>query len=208
MWRWSWKPTLVVAVSVSMTVGGGIAIAASLTKGPIPLGSNGALELKDAPNFVSVVREGKIVGYVPRSDLIDNAVGSEVSQKIGAIEPVYGSNLVTLVGHLYPGIGFVRLGSSPKQVACEPIRVYEGSHTWNVPCSTSTVVVPELVGEYTPTAAATLSRLGLFVRVVYAYSKVIARGDVITVSSPSGTIVHARSVEVITSSIGPSAQNR
>src|ERR1700722_5315710 len=100
-WAWGWKPSLVAAIILSVSVGGGFAIAASLTKGPVPIGPNGELELNHAPDFVGVSSDGKVVGYVPRAYIIGSSKGP-LDEKLGSVAPVYGSNLTTEVGHLYP----------------------------------------------------------------------------------------------------------
>jgi hypothetical protein len=202
VWAWGWKPSIVAAIALSLSVGGGLAIAANLTKGPIPSGPNGELELNHAPNFISVSSGGRVVGYAPRAYLIGNSSGP-VDSELGTIAPVYGPNLTTLVGHLYPGIGFVPLGSAPTAGACTPIIIYNGSQTRNMPCPTTTAVIPNVIGEYTPTVAAALSNINIYVRVVYAHSESVPKGDVISLSPSVGSTISARSVAVITSSLGP-----
>ena len=79
-------------------------------------GPNGELELSHAPDFVGVSSDGKVVGYAPRAYIIGSSKGP-LDEKLGSVAPVYGSNLTTEVGHLYPGIGYVPNGVSPTTVS-------------------------------------------------------------------------------------------
>jgi hypothetical protein len=197
---------MVAAVVLSVSVGGGLAIAASLSKGPIPTGANGELELNHAPDFVSVSSGGKIVGYVPRSYIIGTSSGP-VESELGSVAPVYAKDLSTIVGHFYPGVGFVPLGTEPPLGGCQPITIYNGSQTRKMPCPSTTTVVPNVIGEYVPTAAAAMSNINLYVRVIYAYSSNVPKGDVIALSPRVGSTVDSRSVEEITGSLGPESGN-
>jgi hypothetical protein len=194
----------VVASSLVLFAGSLAAAAALLSKGPIPRLKNGELNLSKAPDYVSVVgSHGHVVGYIPRDDIIDqSAVASPKNVKVVAIEPVYGANLTTVVGHLYPGIGYVAQGKTPKRGICRPILIYSGTKSRSMPCPSTLVVVPNVVGISTPSAAAELSGLNIYVRVIYAYSSSVPAGSVISISPAGGSIVHARSVETITSSRG------
>ena len=99
------------------------------TKGPIPEaattrdgGTNEAL----VPDFVSVwAADGAtIAGYVTKRDLLEGpsmTPGGTPSNPPQALPiPVYGDDLVTLVGHSVPGIGFVALGSTVSPVPATP----------------------------------------------------------------------------------------
>ena len=67
------------------------------------------------PDFVAVEGKGKIAGYEPISYLFPtNPSGSHV----GEVAPVYSRDLHTLVGHEYPGVGFVPLGQSWTSEPC------------------------------------------------------------------------------------------
>ena len=99
------------------------------TKGPIPEaattrdgGTNEAL----VPDFVSVwAADGvTIAGYVTKRDLLERpgmTPGGTPSDPPQALPiPVYGDDLVTLVGHSVPGVGFVALGSTVSPAPASP----------------------------------------------------------------------------------------
>ncbi len=191
---------LAVAVIAPVAIGGASAAAALVSKGPVPRSPNGTLELGHAPDFVSVIgRNGKVVGYAPRADIVSPATRGPLTRPLGGVVPVYGRDLKTLVGHLYPGVGFVPLGSSPASEPCVPVTDNQGE---TYPCQAAEVTVPDGVGEPTPTAAAELSRLGLFAQVVYVESSSVPPGHVVAVEPATGTAVDARSTIIVQSSSG------
>jgi hypothetical protein len=200
--KWRWKPSLVAVIILTFSVGGGFAIAANLTKGPVPIGPNGELELNHAPDYVGVSSGRKFVGYVPRAYLIGSS-HEPVDEKLGSIAPVYGSNLSTIIGHLYPGIGYVPDGVSPTTVSCTKAYIYEGSTKKSVPCPSTSAVVPNVVGLYAPTALARLSSLFFQSTTRYEPSSSIPKGHVISVSPHVGRRVMSRTVETVTISEGP-----
>jgi hypothetical protein len=90
------------------------------TKGPIPASATPAEggTTNDAlvPDFVSAWdRDGvSIAGYIPKRYLLEAprvTPGSPSDPPEGLALPVYGDDLITLVGHMVPGVGFVALGS-------------------------------------------------------------------------------------------------
>ena len=197
---------MAVVIAVSLGVGGGVAIAADLTRGPVPTGSNGTLNFKQAPDFISVVgSKGQVVGYVPRSDVAAGPANTAMpTTAIGKILPVFGPDLRTLVGHLYPGVGFVALGSSPASVSCPPeTTIVSNGGSASMSCPTTFVSVPNVVGESTPAAAAIMSGLGLTVNVVDVPSASVPKGVVVSMSPTADSLVASRSVETIVNSIGP-----
>lgn len=88
---------------------------AGRTKGPIPRDAylaDGSLDLSLVPDFIAVADPpGVVVGYTPQRFIVspDLAGGPKP-------EPVYGEDLTTLVGHTYPGRGFVPIGTNPEEV--------------------------------------------------------------------------------------------
>jgi hypothetical protein len=67
------------------------------------------------PDFVSVLtREGEVAGYARKADLI-SVDGRPPASHSGPI-PVLDAQGRLLVGHMYPGLGFVPLGTSPTTV--------------------------------------------------------------------------------------------
>jgi hypothetical protein len=170
------------------------------TKGRIPKSldvTNGSVDLKEIPDFIAVVKNNKVVGYVPSRDLFGGRPGAPAPTN--PIQPVYAANLKTLVGHMYPGVGFVGLGKSPDDVPC----VNETTTGGTIPCPAVLVAIPDVVGMYTPTAAAAISQVGFDLRFVYVHSNLVPGGDIVAMAPTPGAKVHARSVITLTSSIGP-----
>lgn len=115
---------------------GGAQAPASETAGTLPrqaLTPRG-LDLNKVPDFVSVVNgRGQVVGYVPKQDLIPTRSlpatdGSDQpkaairnAQTASMTMTVYGPDLKTVVGHLYPDQGFVPLGINPNAVPHKPL---------------------------------------------------------------------------------------
>jgi len=107
------------------------------TVGPVPssaLKPGGSVDLSQVPDFVSALSNGKVVGYIPKSELFptrpapkSSGSGSPPSpyvaptaadmaaQNAALVQTVYGPDLATVVGHMYPGAGFVPLGATPQQ---------------------------------------------------------------------------------------------
>jgi hypothetical protein len=87
------------------------------TKGPIPVNPptrpDGSVDTTRLPDFISVVtgRPGTI-GYVKKEVLFERATDGP--------QTVYGKDLETVIGHMYPGRGFVPLGQDPESVPTVP----------------------------------------------------------------------------------------
>ena len=213
-----------VALSVFvavLVVGGSVALAAnllgspasigklSLTAGTIPSSQNGSVKLKKIPDFIAAVgRTGKLVGYIPREYVLpSNSVNSPVSSKLGGVAPVYARNLKILVGHMYPGIGFVPLGTSRTSEQCLPewnVSTSAGAAVTTQPidCPSTIENVPSIVGMYLPTAMATVSSLSLTSQIVYVHSGSVLAGYVVSVTPPADTKIPARSEIKVVSSLG------
>ncbi|HLG68467.1 MAG TPA: hypothetical protein VKV36_11455 [Acidimicrobiales bacterium] len=101
--------------------------------GPIPPSamSGGGIDWSQVPSFVPVTSDGTVVGYVKRADLMPVPQGQPIPGQVpssseqppaaGAgpqapVVTVYGQDLSTVVGHEYPGKGFVPLGVDPSTV--------------------------------------------------------------------------------------------
>lgn len=85
-----------------------------LTKGPIPWDAwqeDGTLDREMLPDFVPAA-DGDVVAGWARSDDVFPAAGARQSD----IVAVYAEDLQTLVGHMYPDIGYVPLGADPSQL--------------------------------------------------------------------------------------------
>lgn len=106
------------------------------TVGTIPgsaLKAGGGVDLSKVPDFVPALSNGKVVGYIPKSELFPTqpvapksadtgssqapyvapTAADEAAQNAELVKTVYGPDLVTVVGHMYPGVGFVPLGGTP-----------------------------------------------------------------------------------------------
>ena len=126
-----------------MAIGIGLVVAGSATagvfiqsKGPVPAVVHGKRPWNLVPDYISVAGpNGKVVGNAPRSDLLlPPSLDAPVPNGFGSTPvTVYASNLTTLVGHLYPSIGYVPLGSSPYSAICKPGDEYNGSTKTLVP---------------------------------------------------------------------------
>lgn len=99
--------------------------------GPIPASAvNPAfpdgIDLSQVPDFIPTMSNGKIVGFVPKSQLFPTAppvlpskgATSPTAADIAALDAssiltVYGPDLTTVIGHMYPGQVFVPLGQTP-----------------------------------------------------------------------------------------------
>ena len=120
--------------------------------------------------------------------------------------PVYAKDLKTLVGHVYPGVGYVPLGESPWSVPCmvEPTPSDEPPGT--IPCPSELVALPNVVGLSTPQAAATLSSLGFSVNVVNVPKDSGPMAVIVGMSPAPGPSVHARTIVTIESSVPQGAR--
>lgn len=182
---WRMTRRTVAGLGLGIVLAGGGAAAAYLPSSP--------------SGYTQVSANGRTVGDAPTADLHQPAAGS------GPI-PVYSRrNLRKMVGHLYPGIGFVPLGTSPTLLPCRALKASsvtigttgaKETTTQAIPCPSVSVVLPNVVGLSTPTAAGKLSSLGVSVYVVNVAS-VSPPGTVVTMSPAAGTRVSARSTVTI-----------
>ena len=106
------------AMAAATALGGG----ASPTKGRIPdeaITANGGLDIKLVPDYiVALDREGNPVGYVKRDDALGLSPQptDEQGRPGDALITVYGEDLVSVVGEMVPGRGFVPAGTDSKLV--------------------------------------------------------------------------------------------
>lgn len=91
-----------------------------VTKGPIPDAAfrvNGDLDARLVPDFVPAYgRDGEtIAGYIAKADILHRNIPA-VSETVPVLPAmaVYGEDLVTVVGHMVPGKGYVPLGKDPR----------------------------------------------------------------------------------------------
>jgi hypothetical protein len=184
----------------------------AMTVGGVQPSKNGQIDLRAVPDFVKVSSGGELVGYEPRAFVFPSAsspVNSPVSPKLGAVGPVYARNLKTLIGHEYPGIGFVPVGTSPSDQPC--VNEYTISSdggtttTSTIACPTTTEVVPNLVGMFLPTAMGALSEVSLNGEITYVHSASTPVGHILSQSPAPGTKVHARMAIHVVSSVPATA---
>jgi hypothetical protein len=216
-WQWSWRAPAVSGIALALVAAIVIVLnnpgpshlsgtAVGLTKGTIPPSTDGTIDTKKVPDFISALgRDGEIVGYIPRAYLLPRLPNQPVNSELGAIAPVYAGNLKTLVGHMYPGVGFVALGSSPVSQPCTPITTFGKTAggqvtTGSIACPSTVETVPNIVGSYTPTAMGQLSGDSLQASIRYVHTCSVTGGHVISVTPAPGSKLAARSpVEVVSS---------
>jgi hypothetical protein len=77
---------------------------------------DGSPDLSKMPTFISTFgRDGvTIVGFIRATDLF--------GATSDAPKTVYGKDLVTVVGHVYPGVGFVALSEKVESIPTIPVR--------------------------------------------------------------------------------------
>lgn len=197
---------LLLVVGVA-TNGFGLLSARVPTKGPMPYDPPKGPAYKRIPDYLSVYIGPHRVGYTPKAYLAaPNGAGN--APLLGSVAPVYASNLTTLLGHEYPGIGFVPLGESPWSEPCRVASVInrnaDGTVTTStIPCPSTTFVLPNLVGDVTPTGVGRLSGLGVNVIIQNAHSRVVRPGHIISTSPKGGSMVHARQQVIVRISVSP-----
>lgn len=86
------------------------------SKGTIPpADANGDINLDAAPAFIAVVgSDGTVVGYVRKELVLGDGDAEDW--------PVFADDLVTLVGHMVPGRGYVPLNVDPNNVPLRPVQ--------------------------------------------------------------------------------------
>jgi hypothetical protein len=104
-----------------------VASAASpgVTKGIIPSEAfqpGGSLDMSLVPDFVATSdQEGNVVGYSSKWALLPQQLADGVLQPAPTL--VYGEDLKTIVGYMYPSKGFVPVGVDPATVPGIPAEV-------------------------------------------------------------------------------------
>lgn len=88
-----------------------------------PPGPNGEIDPSLAPEFIAVAgRDGGIVGYTPKKYLLPGST-TTLQPVVDAEIPVFGDDLLTPIGHLVPGKGFVPQGVDPGTIPNIPVQV-------------------------------------------------------------------------------------
>lgn len=96
------------------STGGGpepTATADARTKGPIPDSAwqeDGTIDMSQVPDFIPATNGDGIAGWISSDDALPPD-GTKSPDEI----PVFADDLRTLVGHMFPGVGFVPLGTDP-----------------------------------------------------------------------------------------------
>jgi hypothetical protein len=190
---------VVLIVIALATNGFGLLGSAGPTKGAMPYDPPRGPAYKNIPDYVSVYVNSTTIGYTPKA-YISAPNGATNTPLLGRVAPVYAANLTTLLGHEYPGIGFVALGHSPWTGHCYPAFTYSTTSGGQVtstpiPCPSKIIVLPDVVGKVTPTAVGELSGLGLNV----AIENVRAGdpGHIFGTSPRGGASVHGRQTVVV-----------
>lgn len=200
--RWGrWAAVLGLGVGLAVA-GGAAASTIYLTKGPVPT-VNGRIDIQRVPDFISVTSGGRIVGYVPRKYVLPSRLQTTTGSLIGQVAPVYGPDLKRLVGHMYPGVGFVPIGQNPSSVPCRPVFISGNGTTSTIPCPSVSETVPDVVGLATPTGVGKVQAAGLEPVPENEHSSAVPNGQIVGTSPPAGTKLSARSPVIIFNSLGP-----
>jgi hypothetical protein len=199
-------PLIVLVAFIGLATNGfGLASASGPTKGGMPSGWGPRFAYSKIPDYLAVSIGPNETGYTPKAYIVSPS-GSSNDPLDGRIAPIYASNLTTLLGHLYPGVGYVRLGSSPWSLPC--VGESTGSVNANgtqtetsIPCPSTMLVLPNVVGMVTPTAVGKISGLGAAVVVVNVHSSSVPPGHIVAISPSGGTTVHARQQVIVENSL-------
>ena len=180
-------------------------ISTALTKGTVPSTQNGRIDFKKVPDYVSVAgNSGKIVGYAPKAYMLPSTAANQPENpKLGSVAPVFGNDLKTLVGHVYPGVGFVAVGESPS-AGCSTVGTIgisaDGTTTEHAyPCVTQ--VLPNVVGLFTPTALADISSLGITNNVINVHSTTVPPGHIVSMSPRAGSKLFGHGPVTLTNAV-------
>ena len=101
-----------IAVIGFTTNGFGLLSVSGPTKGGLPYSQNTIVPYNKIPDYLSVDIGSNEVGYTPKA-YIAAPNGSSNDPLLGRIAPIFASNLTTLLGHEYPGIGLSGLAGRP-----------------------------------------------------------------------------------------------
>ena len=199
-------PLIVLVAVIGITTNGfGLLSDPGPSKGGMPYGWGPGDPYAKIPDYLSVYIGPNEVGYAPRAYLV-SPNGSTNDPLDGRVAPIFASNLTTLLGHEYPGVGFVRLGTSPWSLACEPAGTISESANGvktvtPIPCPSTMLTLPNVVGMVTPTAVGELSGLGVDVVIQNVHSSSVPIGHIVSTSPIGGTIIHARQQVIVDISV-------
>lgn len=121
------------------------------TVGTIPdsaWGPGGQVDPSQVPDYVPALSNGHVVGYVSKAQLFPSGPGAspgatqaaggpstyraptaadQAAENAKLVKTVYASNLQTVVGHMYPGVGFVPVGQEPPTHPASPPTTVAGN---------------------------------------------------------------------------------
>ena len=113
---WAGRATAVILALVALSACGSEApeltptqAVISFTRGPVPDSArlaDGSIDLSQVPNFIPAVSGDRNVGWIWSADVMPPPGEDRVE-----IVPVYADDLRTVVGRMFPDVGFVPLGS-------------------------------------------------------------------------------------------------
>lgn len=110
--------TLVGLLAVGAALAGQASSDTRPTKGPVPedvTASDGSIERDRIPDYVPALdRDGERAGYVESRYLFPDSAAED--QRSNEPLPVYDERLSEVVGHMYPGRGFVSVDADPQDV--------------------------------------------------------------------------------------------
>lgn len=186
--------TFVFVIAAGAVIAFGLSGTSLPTKGGMPYVKGGSTPYNKIPDYVAVYVNAETTGYTPKA-YIATPNGPMNDSLMGRAAPVYAGDLTTLLGHEYPGIGFVPKGESPWAQPCHQestsSMTANGTVTTStLPCPSSTFILPKVSGMVTPTAVGELSGLGVGVVVVNVHSKTVAPGHIVGTSPRGGAKVH------------------
>ncbi len=88
--------------------------ALGFTRGPVPESAHradGSIDLSRVPDFIPAAGEHGDVGWIWSADVLPPP-----GEEHPTVITVYGDDLVTVVGHMHPGVGFVPLGAEAEML--------------------------------------------------------------------------------------------
>jgi len=168
----------------------------------VPEDLNGTPDLQEAP-----LSAGVPGGYLTTRQL-DCASGGDVANPTQAIAwdkfsehtntviPVYKSDGTTVIGSYV-------VGPTGRGVRTVPLSTIAKRFCTSTRTSSTTVVLPSVVGEPEATAASALESLGLVAQETYASSPAVPPGDVVAATPGAGAKVPKGALVVLTVSTGP-----
>jgi hypothetical protein len=200
--------TMIVMVGIAAalaTSGFGLFSSSGPSKGAMPYDPPKGPTYKSIPDYVAVYVNAITTGYTPKA-YIAAPNGARNAPLLGRAAPVYASNLTTLLGHEYPGIGFVPAGQSPWTQHCYQESTFSKSASGTVttstlPCPSTVLVLPNVAGMVTPTAVGELSGIGVNVVMVNIHSKSVPPGHIVATSPRGGAKVHGRQSILVYNSV-------